>query len=317
VIQRVTARAAQPGERAELHFLPDSERLARAICRCAGMRARAVELHRFPDAEHRVRVQPTKAGTAVLFAQLHEPDAKLFPVLLAVDALRRSGVEEIRLLVPYLPYMRQDVVFQQGEAVSQRVLAQLLGSAVDEVVTLEPHLHRITDLEEVFPCRARALDSAPLLANWCRGGAGPSFLVGPDEESAPWIRSLAAAARLPWVVCRKQRLGDDRVRVTVPELPPAGRAILVDDIASSGTTLATVAEALRAHGVEEIAAVIVHAIFAPGALERIRAAGIEELVSTDSIPHETNEIATAPYFAEAIAADAPANRSFGEPACSD
>lgn len=303
-----------------LHFLPNSERLARDVAREAGLPALPIALHRFPDNEALVRVETPCPPRAVLFAQLHDPDAKLFPLLLAVDALRRAGVEELTLLAPYLPYMRQDVAFHPGEAVSQHLIAGLLGDAVDELVTLEPHLHRIDRLDAVFACRARALDAAPLLADWCTGDSDTPLLVGPDAEAEAWTRSLADRAGLPWIVCRKQRLGDDRVRIALPDSAPladAPRAILVDDIASSGTTLAAAAEALHGAGVTTVDAAVVHAIFAPGALERISGARIRRLVSCDTIPHETNAIETARFFADALRGANTEARGRRAAACSD
>jgi ribose-phosphate pyrophosphokinase len=256
----------------------------------------------------------------VLFAQIHDPDPKLFPLLLAADALRRNGVERLTLLVPYLPYMRQDVAFQPGEAVSQHVIARLIGEAVDELVTLEPHLHRIKDLTDVFSCSARALDAAPLLADWCTRDSDDVLLVGPDAESEAWVRNLADLGSLPWIVCQKQRLGDDRVQIALPDSPrlsSAQRAILVDDIASSGTTLAAAAAALRAADIETVDAVVVHAIFAPGAMDRIRNAGIRRIVSCDTIPHETNSIETARSFADALRSIADTARNRKASLCSD
>jgi ribose-phosphate pyrophosphokinase len=212
--------------------------------------------------------------------------------------------------------MRQDVEFRPGEAVSQQVIARLLGGRVDEILTLEPHLHRIAELETVFPCRARALGSAELLADWCRSGTLPAFLVGPDAESEAWVRKLADVAGLPWIVCEKYRRGDADVVVTVPKQRGRGRAILVDDIASSGMTLAAAATALFEAGVDEVDAAVVHAIFASGAIDCIRSAGIRAIVSTDSIPHASNGIPTARFFAAALARDVWRSRNRGA-SCSD
>lgn len=302
-----------------LHYFPDSQAIAHDIARRAGVRACPIALRRFPDNETLLRITETGGRHAVLLAQLHDPDAKIFPLLLAAHALRSSGVERLTLLSPYLPYMRQDVAFQPGEAVSQHVIAQLIGQTVDRLITLEPHLHRIDSLGEVFSCDARALDAAPLLADWCTRDSDEALLVGPDSESEAWVRNLASLGNLPWIVCHKQRLGDDRVRITLPDpprLPKARRAIVVDDIASSGTTLAAAAVALHAAGIETVDAVVVHAIFAAGAMDRIRSSGIRHLVSCDTIPHETNSIETAQCFADALRADGDATRESRAAACS-
>ena len=116
------------------------------------------------------------------------------------------------------------------------------------------------------------------------------------------MRALARLTGLPWIVGRKERLGDRRVRVRLPPLPPGvRRALLVDDVASSGATLAAAARALRRAGAARIDALVVHAIFAPGALRRIRAAGVTRLVSTDTVAHPSNAIGVAPLLAAALA----------------
>jgi ribose-phosphate pyrophosphokinase len=286
----------------ELHYFPDSATIGRRIARSLGVPAHGVKLHRFPDGESLVRLPRASASHAVLVRLLHAPNTKIFEVLLAADALRRNGARRVTLIAPYLPYMRQDAVFRTGEPLSQQVLADSLGRAVDDLVTLEAHLHRTPRLADVFACRARSLDAAPLIAAWSRKGRRSAVVVGPDSESEPWVRAVGSAAGLPWVVAAKERLGDRRVRISLPEVPSAARAILVDDIASSGATLAVAARALHRRGFSRVDAAVVHAVFAGGALGRIRRAGVERLVSCDTIPHETNAIATAEHFAEAVRA---------------
>jgi ribose-phosphate pyrophosphokinase len=112
---------------------------------------------------------------------------------------------------------------------------------------------------------------------------------------------LAESAGLPWIVGRKERLGDRRVEVRLPALPRgARRALLVDDVVSSGATLAAAARALRRAGARRVEAVVVHAIFSPGAPRRLAAAGIARVVSTDSVAHPSNAIGLAPLLAAAL-----------------
>jgi ribose-phosphate pyrophosphokinase len=198
--------------------------------------------------------------------------------------------------------MRQDRVFQPGEPVSQRVIGGLLGASFDRVLCLEAHLHRVRSLAEVFPSRAESISAAAALAPWLEG-RGPLLLVGPDQESEPFVRGLAERVGLDWCVGAKRRHGDAEVAVSLPKRPPARRALLVDDIVSSGATLAAAAQGLYAQGVERVEAVVVHALFAPGALERLQAAGVAQVVSTDTVPHATNQIEAAPCLARALAED--------------
>jgi ribose-phosphate pyrophosphokinase len=266
------------------------------------VRARRLELHRFPDGESLVRAR-VGAREAIVVRSLHDPDAKLVQLLLAADALRRAGARRVLLVAPYLAYMRQDRVFRVGEPVSQRVVARLLAGAFDRVLTVEAHLHRTRRLADVFPCPARSLSAAPLVARWCLARPALKLVVGPDEESAPWVRAVARRAGLPWAVGRKRRLGDRRVRLELPEtpdLPDSARCLVVDDVASTGGTLAALARLLRGRGVGHVDAFVVHALFAPGALRRVRAAGIERVASCDTVAHATNRIGVAPLLAGAL-----------------
>lgn len=283
-----------------LHSFADTATLGRHLARALAIPLAPVTVHQFPDGETLVRVSPAVSTQAFLLRSLHHPNAKMIETLLAADALRRAGAQRVILVAPYLPYMRQDTVFTPGEPISQQVIADCLGRAVDHVITIEPHLHRTRRLSDVFSCGTTALSAAPILAEWIHRTGRRSLVVGPDEESEPWIRAIADPAHLPWIVGKKERLGDQRVRIQFPALPTCARAVIVDDIASSGGTLAVAARALRRAGVPLVDAAVVHAIFATGALARIRTAGIRKIVSCDTIPHPTNAIRVLPLLVSAI-----------------
>lgn len=279
----------------------DSIAYARQVARAMDTKVAAVKTHRFPDGETLVRVAAPAARHAVLVRSLNDPNEKLVETMLAADALRHAGAERVMLAAPYLPYMRQDAVFHPGEPVSQRVLGAMLGRAFDMVVTINPHLHRVKSLAEVIPCIARSLSAAPAVARWVSGLGGDSIVVGPDEESREFAQPVAEMAGRQWIVGEKTRLGDRRVKVKFAKAIASAHAVMVDDIASSGVTLAAAASALKRAGVRTIDAVVVHAMFAPGAMQMIRRAGARRIVSCDTIAHPSNAIATAPLMAAALA----------------
>jgi len=281
----------------ELHCFRDSAAFGRRLARALGVSLRPVHIHRFPDGESRVEVTPRPASDAVLVRQIHEPNAKLLELALGADALRRGGVRRLTLVAPYLPYMRQDRAFEPGQPHSQSVVGRWLGQVFDRVLTVEAHLHRTSRLRDVVPCSADSLSAAPVFADWVRSRRGSVALIGPDEESEAWVRRLARACRVPWYVGRKERLGDRRVRIRFPDLPVVSKAILVDDIVSSGSTLAVAARALRARGVPRVEALAVHALVTPSDLRRMHAAGITVLRSCDTIPHPTNHFRVSTVLA--------------------
>jgi len=286
---------------ARLFSFSDTLDLARAVGSRLELDVSPIEVHHFPDGESLVRVECTDPGQAIVFRSLHHPNEKLIEVLFAADSLRRQGATEVGLVAPYLGYMRQDRVFRPGEPISQRVVGQLLGSAFDHVLTIEAHLHRIRELAEVFPCPAESISAATPIAQWLRTQPKTDVVIGPDAESEPWIRAIAQEAEIEWTVATKVRDSDRDVRIDLPPLPAGtNRVWIVDDIASSGATLETLVRALKAFGVQEIGAVIVHALLERDMPSRLAEAGLDRLVSTDGINDPTNVISLAPLLAESI-----------------
>jgi len=281
-----------------IYSMPESRHWARAVANARGVPLHLVRLHVFPDRETLVRVPPQAAPHAVLVQHLHDPNCKLLPTLLAADALRRSGARTVTLVAPYLPYMRQDAVFRPGECLSQKVFGRLLRLGFDRVLTLEAHLHRVPSLRAVVP--GKSLSAAPAIARWLGRHAPRACIAGPDGESARWVQAVARISGLPDLVGEKERTGDRRVRVRFSAPLPARHVVLVDDIASSGATLAVAARSLYRLGAERVDAVVVHAIFAPGAQELLRQAGVQRVVSCDTVPHPTNRIPCAPLVAAAL-----------------
>ncbi len=283
----------------------DERALAEALAEDLGLALAFIREHRFPDGELKLTLPPTLPSRVVMLRGLHRPNEKLVALLLAAGTARRLGATDLTLVSPYLAYMRQDIEFNPGEAISQGIVAGFLANLFDAVVTIDPHLHRIASLDEVMPrCRGIALTAAPLLGTWIAGrfeaGRRP-LIVGPDEEAGQWVSAAAAASGLDGVVCTKTRRGDRDVVVEVPPVPLEGRAVvLLDDVASTGQTLVEAALALRARGVASIDAVVTHALFVGDAAQRLAGAGIGRIWSTDAVPHPTNAISVAPLIAGAI-----------------
>ncbi len=297
---RIATRSPSRSASLVVHAFDETAGLAKRLARALNARASLILEHRFPDRECLVRVAHRNDAEAIVVQSFNEPDGKLLPALLAADALHRAGARRVTLVAPYLAYMRQDRVFRPGESVSQTVFGECLGRWFDRVFTVEAHLHRIRRLSEATKCRGRSLSAAPVVAQWLARQAPDALVVGPDEESQTLVESIARVAGVRWAAGIKTRIDDRRVRIRFPDLPAGDRAVIVDDIASSGATIAAAAGALRARGVRTLDAVVVHAIFARGALELMRRAGVRRIVSCDTIPHPTNRISCAPLIAAAL-----------------
>ena len=287
-----------------MQCLPRSGAAAQRLAQQLKLPLYTIDLHRFPDRELRVTVGEP-ASTTIVFASLPDPNDKLIALMFAAEALRRGGARRLVLVCPYLCYMRQDSAFHEGEAVSQKVIGRLLATSFDRVVTVSAHLHRTKDIGAVFPgIEAADVSAIPAIADALRKAAieATTLIVGPDEESRPWVSDLAQRLGLAHAVASKSRRGDRAVEIQFPD-PAFLRdrpALLIDDIVSSGGTLAACAAALRAAGCGSIDAVVVHALFSSDVEQNLRDAGIRTIRSTDSVPHPTNVVALDSALADAL-----------------
>lgn len=284
-----------------LHF-DDEAALAQALGQALGWSCAAVRCHRLPDGEVKFTLPATLPPRVVLLRGLQQPNEKLVSLLIAAPAARELGARHLILVAPYLAYMRQDMAFQPGEAVSQRHVGAALAAWFDVVLTIDPHLHRVATMDEVVPGRRGvAVSAAALIGDFVARQVPGAFLLGPDEEAGQWVRVAAAVHGLDHGVCRKVRHGDHDVDVTLPPVDFRGRAVvLVDDVASTGRTLISAARAVHAQGAASIDVVVTHALFVGDALAQVRAAGVRQVWSSDSVPHVSNVISIAALLAAAL-----------------
>lgn len=283
--------------------LPGAQALAAALADQLVADQGEVAVRHFPDGESLVRLQAdVKDRKVVLAAHMDHPDGKTLALLFAADAARELGAASVGLAVPYLPYMRQDHRFHPGEAISSRSYARLLSASLDWLVTVDPHLHRWHSLDQIYAIPTRVVQAAPAIAAWLRREVPRPLLVGPDSESAQWVGALAGLLGAPWTTLAKTRRGDRDVSVApTGAVQWEGRTpVLVDDIISTGETIAVAAQALRALGCGAPLCIGVHALFDQAAHQRLLDAGIERVVTCDSVPHATNAIALAPLLAAGV-----------------
>lgn len=280
---------------------PEMKLLAKTLAPAMGAELRTLDWHHFPDGESLMTLPGDLDGADVaLLATLRNPNHLALPLRFAAATAREMGARRVGLIAPYLGYMRQDRRFEAGQAVSARLFAQFLGESFDWLVTVDPHLHRIARLEEVFPIPAVRAVSAPLLANWIKTNLPNAVLLGPDSESQQWVAEVARLAGRPYEVLRKVRTGDRQVEVSVPDNAALrnGTPVILDDIASSGRTLVRTIERLVAAGTRAPVCLVIHAVFAGSAHDDILAAGAARIITTDTIPHPSNAIGIASILAE-------------------
>ncbi len=261
-----------------------------------------IKRHRFPDGELKLTLPTPITEKVLVYRSLVHPNEKLVELLLVAKASRQLGAKDLTLISPYLAYMRQDIAFNEGEVVSQKIVGAFLASLFNSVVTIDPHLHRISKLEEAIAVeRPIALSGAPLLGDFIANKIPNAYLIGPDEESKQWVEQAAIAHSLDFAICKKIRHGDKDVDIKLPVTVFRDRnVVLLDDVASSGQTLAKAAKLILDEGAKSVDVAVTHALFAGDAIAAIKLAGVRNIWSTDCIAHESNVIDIAPILAEAI-----------------
>ncbi len=280
----------------------DYEEQGRRLAQALSCPFARIDVHHFPDGESKVTLPSELPEQLIICRTLNLPNSKLIELLLAAQTARENGAREMTLVSPYLCYMRQDIAFQPGEAVSQKIIGRFLADLFDGVITTDAHLHRVSRLAQAIPAgRAVNTSAASIMSDFLKRQAGEILLVGPDTESAQWVEAIAQSAGCEYVVAQKRRFGDRDVAITLPPGNyPGKRMILVDDVISTGHTLVTLAGLLQQQGAAAIDALVTHALFDAAAADNMHAAGIENIWSTDSVPHPSNILHLAGLLADAL-----------------
>jgi ribose-phosphate pyrophosphokinase len=261
-------------------------RLAEAIAaRLRTPLAKAV-VRRFADMEIFVEILENVRGADVFVVQSTSYPANdhLMELLIIIDALRRASARRITAVVPYFGYARQDRKPGPRTPISAKLVANLITNAgADRVLTLDLHAGQI---QGFFDIPTDNLYAAPVMVRDIRERFDLSnvMVVSPDVGGVVRARGLAKRINAPLAIIdkRRERAGDSEVMNVIGEVD--GRTcILVDDIVDSGGTLVNAADALIEKGAREVYAYITHGVLSGGAVARITASQLKELVITDSI----------------------------------
>jgi ribose-phosphate pyrophosphokinase len=276
---------------------------ASSIADLLGLGTGTITVHHFPDRESMVNIPETNTDHVIICRSLFFPNDKLIELFLGAKSLKQNhNIERITLVTPYMPYMRQDIEFNPGDVVSQQIIGHWLAEFIDDIITVDPHLHRIKHLSDAIPLKnAIALTATEPMSEFIQQRYNNAVVIGPDSESRQWVASIAERIGFEHLVANKVRTSDTEVSIELPEFNYNNRTcVIVDDIASSGHTLANCAQLLLQRNAASVDAIVTHALFCNDAENIIRKAGVNNLWSTDSVPHASNAITLAHLLANAL-----------------
>jgi ribose-phosphate pyrophosphokinase len=262
--------------------------LAEKIVRNLGVGLSKLEVFVFPDGEKRVRIldKVLDEDTVVVQSTSGPVDENYMQLFFIIDALKRGGAKSVTAVVPYLGYQRQDHMFREGEDVSVKVIAEILDTiGLDKLITVDLHSIKI---KEAFGIPAVELSALPVFAKvilekgWRKDSA---VLVTPDMGGIRRIKILSELLNnMPFAVIEKNRdLETGRISAENIEGKISKKAIIVDDMISSGKTVAVAADLLKTRGAEEIYVFATHAVFSEKAPKILQESGVNSVYVTDTV----------------------------------
>src|SRR5262247_922817 len=269
--------------------------LAQAIADGIGVPLTKGVVRRFADMEIFVEIQENVRGSDayILQSTSYPANDHLMELLIITDALRRASARRVTAVIPYFGYARQDRKSGSRTPISAKLVANLITQAgADRVMTLDLHAGQI---QGFFDIPTDNLYAAPMMVRDIkeRFDIGKVMVVSPDVGGVGRARGLAKRINAPLAIVdkRRERPGESEVMNVIGEVD-GYICILVDDIIDSGGTVVNAADALLEKGAREVYAYITHGVLSGGAVARIAASNLKELVITDSIqPTEAVRVA--------------------------
>jgi ribose-phosphate pyrophosphokinase len=271
-----------------------SQILGTSLARALKTNVVEVKYSRFPDGEQYLITGELDDKT-IIVGSVVDNDA-LVQLLLMIDACDSS---KNRLVIPYMGYARQDKRFRQGEPVSARAIAQALSRGVSEIITVNIHE---TEILRYFGVPARNISLAHNIGSYIKTlHLDNPLILAPDEGALIFARHVASAGGWDFDHLEKNRLSGEEVQMAPKQLCAASRSVvIVDDIISTGGTIATASGMLYQQGAKDVFALCVHGVLTGGAYVRLMAAGIRDVICSDTIEQGCSKISAASQIANAI-----------------
>jgi ribose-phosphate pyrophosphokinase len=286
---------------------PASVELGEKISQLTGYGQVSVASRVFPDGESYVRLEGNVEGEHVAIVQTTcaPQDTRLMQLAFLASAAKRSGASKVTAVTPYLGYARQDKIFLPGETISIEVIAAMLKAAgVDAILTVNVHSEPAI---AKFPFPAKTISAIPFLAQYfVQKGVKGAFALSPDK-GAMYIAQQAQTI-LGGEVGHLEKHRDRYTGQTTQDathLNVKGKSVIIlDDIISTGGTIVGAAKILREQGAAHVYTACVHGLLIGDAEKRILDAGVEEIISSDSVPGKNSKVSLAPLIAQELKAQA-------------
>ena len=252
---------------------------------------------RFPDDEIYLRILEDVSNKHVLIVQTTYPDKNIIELFLLQNAVKEADARRITVITPYFGYSRQDKKFQNGEPISAKALAELISLNADSVIAVDPHKEYIMDFFNVpsYWCSA-----VPEIAKNLKDKK-IDLVLAPDKGARTKADSAASIIGCESDFIEKKRVDGSNVEIKPKKLGVKGKNVaIIDDIISTGGTMAKSIQQLSDQGAEKIFVCCTHGLFAGDAVEKLMSSGCDEIISTDTVKNDFSKVKTASCIARVL-----------------
>lgn len=252
------------------------------------------EFKKFPDGELYTRVLD-EFSDDVTIIQSTVTDSDFVSLLQLIDAC--SDVKSLNVVIPYMGYARQDKRFKPGEPVSARAIAGAIKA--DNVYTVNIHDESILDH---FDADAVNLDAAPIIGKYIKSmKLTDPVIISPDDGAIGLARSASDNMGIDFDFLEKTRLSGESVSIKPKNVAVKGRdVIILDDIISTGGTMAETITLLKSQGAHDVYTSCVHPVLSNNAVLKLFKSGVKGIIATDTIDKAVSVVSAAPVIAQAI-----------------
>ncbi len=275
-----------------------SQRLAAGIAKELDEILCPLETRRFPDGERYIRIGGNIESEAIVIQSTGYPqDENLLELFLILRTLKSLDVTNIKVIIPYYGYGRQEKRFKSGEAISAAVIAELLETAgATEILSINLHEDGLCDM---FNIPAHNLSAMPLIADYIGKILEYPLIVAPDKGALPFAEEIATILDCECDYLEKTRISPDKVETKTKNLDVKNReAVIIDDIISTGGTIVNASRILSKHGARKVLVSCVHPVLVDDALLKIFTTGVDDVIATDTLNSDVSVISVAPLIAK-------------------